>query len=128
MTGIEKLCKLYLKKLFFQIVLVFIDCFYRCHYLLYFIYSDCVRCQVCTTCNSIIFTQSSEKNYFFSIKSFLWRPWFLLEKNQEHCFLCFTFKSNLIQKTLSVILRKKCIIFELNKCICRNCYLCGCWL
>ena len=30
-TGNEKLRKIYLKKLFFKHVLVFIDLFYRCH-------------------------------------------------------------------------------------------------
>ena len=33
MTGNEKLCKIYLEKLFFQNVLAFIDLFYRYHYI-----------------------------------------------------------------------------------------------
>ena len=41
-TGKEKLCKIYFKKLFFENVLVFIDPFYRYHYIRYFIYSDCM--------------------------------------------------------------------------------------
>ena len=42
MTGNEKLCKIYFKKLFFQNVLAFIDLFYRYHYIRYFFYSDCM--------------------------------------------------------------------------------------
>ena len=40
-TENEKLCKIHLKKLFSQNVLVFIDVFYRYHYIRYFICSDC---------------------------------------------------------------------------------------
>ena len=59
-----KICKIYLKKLFLQNVLVFIDLFYR-YYLRYFIYSDCMQRHVCTTCNSITFRWSTEKKLFF---------------------------------------------------------------
>ena len=52
MTENEELCKIYLKKLFFQNVLVFIDLFYRYHCPLYFIYSNFMWRHVCTTCNS----------------------------------------------------------------------------
>ena len=38
MTGNEKLCKIYFKKLFFS----FFDLFYSYHYIRYFIYSDCM--------------------------------------------------------------------------------------
>ena len=68
-TGNENLFKIYFKKTIFQDVFVFIDLFYRYHYPLYFVYSDCKWHHVCTTCNS----------RFFSIKSFTCRPWFLLE-------------------------------------------------
>ena len=50
MTGNEKLCKIYFKKLFFQNVLAFIDLFYRYHYIGYFIYSDCMWRHVYTIC------------------------------------------------------------------------------
>ena len=47
----QKLCKIYLKKLFFQNVLAFIDLFYRYFYKHYFIYSDymdviCAQCVI----------------------------------------------------------------------------------
>ena len=41
-TENEKVCKIYLKKLFFQNVLVLIDLFYRNNYPRYFTYSDCM--------------------------------------------------------------------------------------
>ena len=70
-TGNENLCKIYLKKQFFQNVLVFIDLFfYRSLSLL----SHLLRLYV-TSCvynmytNSIIFTKSTEK-LFFSIRVF----------------------------------------------------------
>ena len=45
-TGNEKLCRIYFKKLFFQNVLAFINLFYWYHYIRYFIYSVCMgrRC------------------------------------------------------------------------------------
>ena len=55
-TRNEKLCKIYLNKVIFQNSLVFTDLFYRYHYPLHFIYSDCTWHHVCTICNSIIFT------------------------------------------------------------------------
>ena len=60
-----KICKIYLKKLFLQNVLVFIDLFYRYYYPRYFIYSDCMWRHVCTTYNSITFRWSTEKKLFF---------------------------------------------------------------
>ena len=47
---------IFLKKLFFQNVLVYIDLFYRCYYTRYFIYSNCMWRHVWATCNSITFT------------------------------------------------------------------------
>ena len=41
-TGNKKLCKIYLEKLFFQNILVFIAHFYKIHYPHYCIYSDCM--------------------------------------------------------------------------------------
>ena len=62
--------KCILKKLFFQIALVFIDLFYRYYYIRYFIYSDSMWHHVCTICNSIIFTQPTARKLYFSMKSF----------------------------------------------------------
>ena len=84
-TGNEKLCKIYFKKLFFQNVLVFIDLFYRSHYPRYFIYSDGMWRHMFTTCNSINF-HSLQKKELFSMKSFYCRPCYLLEKIREACF------------------------------------------
>ena len=44
------------RKIFFQNVLAFNDASYRYHYFRYFIYSNCMRGHVCTTCNSILFS------------------------------------------------------------------------
>ena len=46
--------KIYLKKLFFQNILAFIDLFYRNIYTRYFICSDCMRHHVSTICNEIL--------------------------------------------------------------------------
>ena len=42
MTGNEKLCKIYFKKLCFENVLGFFHLFYSHHYIRYFIYSNCM--------------------------------------------------------------------------------------
>ena len=128
MTGNEKFLKFFLKKLFFQDVLVFIDLFYRYYYLLYFIYSDCILRHVCTTWFSIIFTSSTEKKLFFSIMGFFCRLWFY-EKKLERCF---TFKLNLNITNFTMYFNKKTdlnfIIFETKKYVHRNGYLRSCWL
>ena len=46
--------KNYLKKLFFQNILAFIDLFYRNIYTRYFICSDCMGHHVSTICNEIL--------------------------------------------------------------------------
>ena len=46
--------KIYLKKLFFQNILAFIDLFYRNIYTRYFICSDCMGYHVSTICNEIL--------------------------------------------------------------------------
>ena len=79
LTGNEILCKIYFKRLFSRNVQVFIDLFYRYHYPLYFIYSDCMWRHVCAICNSLLFIQSTEKNLFF-FNSFLLLTILLLEK------------------------------------------------
>ena len=70
MAGNEKFWKIYLKKLFSQNVWVFIDLFYKYHYPLYFIYSNCMWRHVCTTktCNSIILHSLQKKKLIFFYK------------------------------------------------------------
>ena len=57
------------KKLFFPNVLFFIFIFCGYHYPRYFLYSDCMWPQVCTSCNLIFFTEATKKT-FLSINSF----------------------------------------------------------
>ena len=49
-TGNEKLCEIYFINPFFQNVFALIDLFYGYHYILYFIYSNCMLRHVCTIC------------------------------------------------------------------------------
>ena len=79
MTGNEKLCKIYLKNIFFQNVLVFI---------IFFIdiitptitYTQFACDIMCVKYVIQLFLHSVQKKTFFSIKSLVCRPWFLLEK------------------------------------------------
>ena len=111
MTGNEKLYNFFLKSYFF-IVWVFIDPFHRYHYIRYFIYSGCMWRNVCTTCNSVIFTQSrrSRSQMFFKIsvlKNFaiLLEPLFVtcsfIKKRLQH--RCFTLDIAKFLRTASFI-------------------------
>ena len=102
MTGNEKLCKIYFKKLFFQGVLVFIDLFYRYHYPRHFTYSDCMWRHGCTTCN-LILLHSLQKNIFSVHKEFfLWIMAFIRKNKGDVSHLIQIW----IQKTLTCILRR----------------------
>ena len=92
-TGNKKQCKIYLQKLFFQIVLVFIDLFYR--YFMYFLQIlhlplfHLLRFHVasCVYNEIIIFPQSAEKKSIV-IKCFFLQTLFFIRKNKN----CFIFK------------------------------------
>ena len=65
------LTKSYFFKMFKFLFTFFIDITTHVRY--NFIYSDYMRRHVCTTCNSLIFKWSTEKN-IFSVNSFFFRP------------------------------------------------------
>ena len=92
------------------------------------LYPDYIWRHVCKRWFSIIFTSSTGKEPFFSVKSFLCRLWFCKKKLEQ----CFTFKLNLNITNFTMYFNKKtglnCIIFEANKYIYRNGYLRSCWL
>ena len=111
MTGNEKLCKIYIKN-YFQNVLAFIDLFYTYHYPRYFFFSYCMWRHVCTTCNSNLFIVYRKKIFY---EEFFLQTIAFVRKNKGGVL---NLNQIWILKTLTCILMKKiisyCMIFETN--------------
>ena len=73
----EKLCEIYLKNLFFQNVLVLIDLFHGHHFSVISSTQTCDFMFVQHVINYFYITY--RKKLFFSVKSFFYRPWLLLD-------------------------------------------------